>query len=111
LVHIAAPEPDFVGYDVGPQYIRDSRADDLREEHQYLQRRCGQLKENGIEAEALLIQGPTVQALMNEVQALNADLIVAGHHEHGFFYKAFIGSVSMEIFKKSKVPILFVPLD
>ncbi len=26
LMHIAAPDPDFVGYEVGPQYIRDSRA-------------------------------------------------------------------------------------
>ena len=32
LVHVAAPDPDFVGYDVGPQYIRDARADELKEE-------------------------------------------------------------------------------
>ena len=37
LMHIAAPDPDFVGYDVGPQYIRDSRAEDLRQEHRKLQ--------------------------------------------------------------------------
>lgn len=29
LMHIAAPDPDFVGYDVGPQYIRDARATEL----------------------------------------------------------------------------------
>jgi len=29
LVHIAAPNPDFAGYEVGPQYIRDSRAHEL----------------------------------------------------------------------------------
>ena len=28
LIHIAAPDPEFVGYEVGPQYIRDHRADE-----------------------------------------------------------------------------------
>lgn len=37
LIHIAAPEPDFVGYDTGPQSKRDWRAKTLREEHRYLQ--------------------------------------------------------------------------
>lgn len=37
LVHIAAPDPDFVGYEIGPQYIRDNRAYELREEHRQLQ--------------------------------------------------------------------------
>ena len=33
LIHIAAPDPDFIGYDVGPKYIREDRADILKEEH------------------------------------------------------------------------------
>ena len=36
LVHIAAPDPDFVGYDAGPQYVRDARAEDLKGEHKLL---------------------------------------------------------------------------
>ncbi|UII31211.1 universal stress protein [Fulvivirga ulvae] len=36
IVHIAAPDPDFVGYGVGPTYIRKSRADELRKEHKEL---------------------------------------------------------------------------
>lgn len=111
LLHIAAPEPDFVGYDVGPQYIRDSRAEELREEHELLQRFSSRLKEKNIQAEGLLVQGPTMEMLMQEAAKLHIDLIVAGHHEHGFFYKAFVGSVADEIFKKAKLPLLFVPLD
>lgn len=37
LVHVAAPDPDFIGYDVGPQYVRDVLAKDLRNEHKLLQ--------------------------------------------------------------------------
>ena len=27
VLHAAAPDPDFVGYEVGPQYVRDDRAE------------------------------------------------------------------------------------
>ena len=37
LVHVAAPDPDYVGYDVGPKVIRDQRAGVLRKEHKELQ--------------------------------------------------------------------------
>ena len=29
LVHVAAPDPDFVGFGTGPRYVRDQRADEL----------------------------------------------------------------------------------
>ena len=38
LMHIAAPNPDFVGYEAGPQYIRDNRGTELRKEHKLLQK-------------------------------------------------------------------------
>ena len=59
LVHIVAPNPDFIGYEVGPQYIRDTRAHELRKEHKTIQNFTQMLKEKGIDAEGLLIQGPT----------------------------------------------------
>ena len=37
LVHVADPEPAFVGYDVGPQYERDAVAEKFRQEHSALQ--------------------------------------------------------------------------
>ena len=110
LLHIAAPEPYFVGYEVGPQYIRDSRADDLRKEHRQLQRFVKDLEEKGIDAEGLLIQGATIEMIIKESKKLNVDLIMTGHHERSFFYKAFVGSVSAEIIKKSKTPVLIVPV-
>lgn len=111
LVHIAAPDPDFVGYDVGPQYIRDSRAAVLRKEHKHLEALTNTLNEKGIQAEGLLLQGATIQMIMAKVKKLNVDLIIAGHHDHDFLYRAFFGSVSGAIVKKSKIPVLLVPLD
>lgn len=111
LIHIAAPDPDFVGYGVGPQYIRDSRAAELRKEHKILQEHTIELKKKGIKSEGLLIQGATTEMIMEESKKLNIDLIIAGHHEHSFLYKAFVGTISGKIIKKSKIPVLIVPLD
>lgn len=111
LMHIAAPDPDFVGYDVGPEYIRDSRASELRKEHRQIQAYSKTLKKRGVESEGLLVQGATIEMIIKESKKLNVDLIIAGHHEHGFLYKAFVGSVSAEVVKKSQIPVLVVPLD
>lgn len=111
LLHVAAPDPDFVGYEVGPQYIRDSRATELREEHRLIQAYADTFKDQGIDSEGLLIQGATIDMIIQESKKLNIDLIIAGHLKHGFFYNAFVGSVSADIIKKSNIPVMIVPLD
>ncbi len=109
LVHIAAPEPEFVGYSVGPQYIRDKQADELRMEHRELQLLANHLRERRVDAEALLIQGPTAEMLIGEAIKLNADLIVLGAEDHGKIFKAIFGSVWEEVVKKTHVPVMLVP--
>jgi len=111
IVHIASPEPEFVGYKPGPQYIRDNRAEELRKEHQLIREYTNRLKEKGFNAEGLLIQGATVEMIIFESEKLNIDLIIAGHHDRSFLYKALIGSVSSEIIKKSKIPVLIIPVE
>ncbi len=111
FVHIAAPDPDFVGYDVGPQYIRDARADELKDEHINLQEYSKMLNENGIESEALLIQGSTIEMINKEANKLKADLIIMGQNKKGFFYKTFFGSVSENVMRNSQIPVLVIPFD
>ncbi len=111
LIHIAAPDPDFVGFSVGPQYIRDNHASELREEHRKLQDYADRLNDNDIECEGLMIQGATTEMILTEAKKLKIDLVITGHEEHGFFYKALYGSVSNKLIKESKIPILIVPLD
>jgi len=109
LVHVAAPDPDFVGFRVGPEYIREQRADILRKEHQDIQAIGAQLKAKGIDTEALLVQGPTTDTLLEVAQNVSADLIVMGSHGHSALFRAFVGSVSEQVLKESKVPVLIVP--
>lgn len=111
LIHIAAPDPDFVGYEVGPQYIKDFRATELRKEHKLLQEYSNGLKAKGVDSEGLLIQGATIEMIIEESKKLKIDLIITGHHKHGFFYNEFVGSVSSQIIKKSKIPVLIIPFE
>lgn len=110
IIHIAAPEPDFVGYGVGPQYIRHNRAEELKEEHVMVQKIADELKTKGLNAEALLIQGPTVDSILEEAKQLNIDLIVMGANEHGFLHQLWFGDTTADVFKNTKVPLLVVPL-
>lgn len=109
IVHVAAPDPDFVGFQVGPHYVREQRADTLREEHQNIQALATELKSQGIEAEALLVQGPTTDTLLELTTKLDADLIVIGSHGKGALFRAFVGSVSEQILKESKIPVMVIP--
>ena len=94
LIHIAAPDPDFVGYTTGPQFRRDLRAETLRDEHKYLQDKADELRKQNIDVTTLLIQGETVKTILKEAKKLNADTIVVGSHGHGALYKTLMGSVS-----------------
>lgn len=110
VVHIAAPDPDFVGYAVGPSYIRDTRAEELRKEHRILATIADQFKNEGLSAEGLLIQGPTVQMLEEEVVKLSIDLIVLGHHQHSLWHETFVGHTGDQLAKHLSIPILLIPL-
>ena len=109
LLHVAAPDPDFVGYEVGPQSIRDNRAKELKQERQLLAKYARELQEKKVEAEGLLIQGATLDMILEESKKLDIDLIITGHHDRSFLYHAFFGSVSAGIIKSSKIPVLVIP--
>ena len=109
MLHIAAPDPDFVGYEVGPQSERDFRANQLKKKHKLWQDYSDELNKGGVEAEALLIQGTTVETIIEESVKLEADLIIAGYEEHGLIHKIIFGRNSERLMRKSRIPILLVP--
>ncbi|MDT0649856.1 universal stress protein [Autumnicola edwardsiae] len=111
LLHVTDPEPDFIGYEPGPQYIRDLKAEEYREEHRNLQDLCDSFLNKDIQVEALLIQGSTVEMILKEAEELQADLMIVSTHQHGFFFNLFSESVSLELFKKSNIPLLTIPVE
>src|SRR5918994_899205 len=83
LLHVAEPDPSFVGYDAGPSVVRDQVAAEYRREHQKLQACAERLRRNGAEVSALLIQGAIVDTILTEAVRLDVQLIVMGLHGYG----------------------------
>jgi len=109
LIHVAAPEPDFIGLDVGPQHVRDWRAVQLREEHRDVQRMALELEERGTDVTPLLIQGPTVETILSQADKLDADMIILGSHGGSRLLDALVGSVSKGVLQRANRPVLIIP--
>lgn len=110
LLYVAEAEPDLVGFDAGPTVVRDQVAKEFREQHKQVQHHADKLREAGIEATALLVRGPIVDTVLKEAARLEADLIIVGSHGFGALYDLLVGSESRGILKKSKIPVLVVPV-
>jgi nucleotide-binding universal stress UspA family protein len=108
LIHAAAPEPAFVGYDVGPQTVRDARARALRTEHREIQELADELRGRGLRAKALLVQGPAIETILRESRELGADALVIGSHGHGALYDLLVGSVAKGVLRDAPCPVVVV---
>ena len=109
LLHVAAPNPGFIGYEAGPQEVRDARAHELRKEHQLLTDRATDLQQKGIDARPALVEGATVATILRQAVKLHASYIVIGSHGHGALYSALLGSVSSGVIAGTLCPVVVVP--
>ena len=109
LLHVAEPEPDFIGYEVGPQSVRDSLSVKYHEQHRILQEIADRVRRGGVDATALLVQGATVETILARAKKLRADMIVVGTHGRGAMYQLLVGSVSEGLLHSAKCPLLVVP--
>lgn len=111
IVHAAEPEPDFVGYDAGPEVVRGQVAKELRDEHRSLQEYAEQLREAGVDTKAILVRGPTVEALLAMAEKQGTDLIVVGSHGRGMMAEMLLGSVSQGLIRARRCPVTVVPVS
>lgn len=109
LIHVAQPDPDFIGYDVGPDSERKFMADKFRDQHIKIQEFSAGIKEKGVDITPLLVQGPTIETIIKEAEKLNADMIVVGSHGHGTMFHILVGSISQGLLKQSHIPLLIIP--
>ena len=109
LLYIAEPDPDFVGYEVGPQSVRDSLAKKFHDEHRLIQEIADRMRKANLDTTALLVQGPTVETILKEASKLNVDMIVVGSHGKGMMYQLLVGSVSEGLLHNAECPVLVIP--
>jgi nucleotide-binding universal stress UspA family protein len=109
VLHVAAPDPDFVGFDAGPDAVRRQVALGLREEHAKLERIAERLRSEGVAASPMMVQGSTVATILEQARRFDADLIVLGSHGHGALFHLIAGSVTEGVLREGTVSVLVVP--
>ena len=109
LLHVAESDPDFVGWEAGPQKVRDDVARKFHDEHRQIQKIASRFRSAGLDTTALVVQGATVEKILEEGSRLNVDLIVVGSHGRGVAYQLLVGSVSEGVLHKSQCPVLIIP--
>lgn len=109
LLHVAEPDPDFVGYDAGPQSERDAMAKKFHSEHTELQAFATTLRDDGLDTTALLVQGATAETILAEAAKLQADMLIVGSHGRGAINQLLVGSVSEGVLRRAESPVLVIP--
>jgi nucleotide-binding universal stress UspA family protein len=128
LVHVAPPEPDFVGLpkegeaapggelvepageaEVGYAYDRGRAAERTRAAHAELGVWGERLESAGVPTTALLIEGPAPEKIAAEAQKLGCGLIIVGAHHRNLLGQWLHGSTSREVLRDAPCPVLVVP--
>ena len=64
--------------------------------------------EHGIFATTALLRGATVEALVEYAESHDVDLVVVGSRGHGAIAGTLLGSVSLELLRRSRRPVAIV---
>jgi len=109
LLHVAEPDPSFVGYEAGPAVVRDQVAAEYREERRRLQGYADGLRRSGRDVSTLVVQGAIAETILAEADALDVQLIVMGSHGYGTIAELIVGGVSKVVLRKAACPVLIIP--
>jgi nucleotide-binding universal stress UspA family protein len=68
-----------------------------------------EIAQDGIKVSLHEPTGAVAEEILNQADALDADLIVMGTHGHGAMYNLLVGSATKGVLKHSTRPVLLVP--
>ena len=109
LIHVAEPDPDFVGYGAGPESVRLAVAHKFHRAHLQIEAAAVELRQENVNTTALLLQGATAETILREADRLGVDAILMGTRAHGSIRDLLLGSVSKEVLRQSTRPVLLIP--
>ncbi|MDD5506803.1 MAG: universal stress protein [Bacteroidales bacterium] len=109
LVHVVARQyPYYVGLEMGSEVLQDIQTEDLDKVENDLKAMELFIKQKDIEVTSGLLEGKKVNAIIEESNRIEADLIVIGSETLGLFSRTFLGSVSEGVLRKASCPVLIV---
>lgn len=90
-------------------YISNDKLSKFEKEMDILNRFKSKFTEAGLLCEVHLLKGKPQQQILGLADKHHVDLIILGLINHSTLYKVFVGSVSNEVIKGTKTPVLLVP--
>ena len=109
IIHVAPPSCS-PPYNIDSKIFRREVATELRYEHNCLQHLAKYMRDENIDAKALLIRGSIISTILHESERLAVDLVVIGRHKHGPLYSALMNGTDEGLLAKCSCPIMFVPV-
>lgn len=121
LIHVANQNPELMYAStiadeiaLSPtdvEEIRDAIAQKFKNEHRQLQQFSEELRSDGIDCNAILVQGSITKTILSEAAKLSADMVILGSKKKGVVDRFLLGSTSEGVLHKTLVPVLFVPTN
>lgn len=110
LMH-AVEVPSVAAKNRWPEELRSQRENEIGKLRKRLQAQADALQEEEIEARAEIVEGEEgpAEAILEQAETLDADMIVMGTHERGLLYKALIGDVATEVLRRASCLVTIVP--
>jgi nucleotide-binding universal stress UspA family protein len=109
VLHVEVPIPTYIGNEIVQPVIPTDNEEELERIRKDLSAIAEHLQQHGVEADYELVKGPVVESIVEAATNYNADMVILGAHNHGFLYRAFIGSVCTGVVKHSPCPVLIIP--
>ncbi len=109
LLHVAQPEPEFVGFDVDTPQMREVLAKRFHTQMCALERFEEELVALGVRCTAQMLQGDIIETILHKAKQEQVDMIMIGSHGHRFLSRMLLGSVSEAVVRRSEIPVIIVP--
>lgn len=109
IIHIVPQTREPGPFNVDDRVLRHEGAAELGSEHEFLQTLARCVRDRGIEAKALLLEGATVRTILKESERLAIDLIVLGCHRHRVPYGVLAEFTEEGVLGNCTCPIMYVP--
>jgi nucleotide-binding universal stress UspA family protein len=108
-MRVLEPIPYVAGPEGTPITLREQELEQRRKDaERYLQARKGEFREKGIEAKAVVFQGPVVEAIADAAKKEGADLIAIASHGRSGLSQCFYGSVAAGVLHRVDRPLLVI---
>lgn len=101
--------PEFTSMPGDVQLARDLSAEEIKREHGQLIGISSGLREQGVDAQAMLLKGDAAKLIVEKANDLGAAIIIVGSHGHGRLHKALLGSVSEAVMHRAPCSVMIVP--